>query len=110
LSETYQTHNLTIGTSKPLPARFQLSAILKLASGAPIRVQAFGVLITVGGSRNQEVLPIINDFRTSRGLMPITMDELARLDAYYTLDARLGPAPLTRARRSGREVLLLAGA
>lgn len=104
LSETNQKHNLTVGASAPLPGGFQFSTILKLVSGGPIRVQAgvdldgdlsitgdrpVGVPITVGGPADEGLLQIINDFRTTRGLPGITMEELTRRDPFYTLDARL---------------------
>lgn len=83
---TDQRHNLTIAASFVLPGDVQISGILKLISGSPLKVQAgvdldgdtavandrpAGVPITVGREDVEESLAAINAFRTSRGLQSI---------------------------------------
>jgi len=98
-----QRHNLTVAGSVDLPWSMQLSGILKLISGSPVKVQAGvdldgdsstigdlpdGIPITVGRERTDESLAAINAFRGSRRLTPID-PSLLQLDPYRTLDARL---------------------
>ena len=118
---TDQRHNLTIAASFVLPGDVQISGILKLISGSPLKVQAgvdldgdtavandrpVGVPITVGREDVEESLTAINAFRTSRGLQPIDA-ALLRLDAYRTLDARVTKS--FRLGRSRRLELLIEG-
>jgi hypothetical protein len=118
---TDQRHNLTIALSFVLPGDVQISGILKLISGSPLKVQAgvdldgdtavandrpAGVPITVGREDAEESLAAINAFRTSRGLQPIDA-ALLRLDAYRTLDARVSKS--FRMGRSRRLELLIEG-
>ena len=98
-----QRHNLTIGGSMLLPWDVNVSGIVKLISGSPLKVQAGvdldndtviandrppGVPITVGRTNVQESLDAIDQFRASRGLAPIDA-ALLRLDPYRSLDLRL---------------------
>ena len=100
---TDQRHNLTIAGSFMLPGDVQISGILKLISGAPMKVQAgvdldsdtvvvndrpAGLPITVGRDDVEQSYEVINSFRTSRGLGPIDA-ALLRLDAYRALDLRV---------------------
>jgi len=98
-----QRHNLTAAAVVNLPWSLQVSGILRLISGSPIKVQAGvdldgdssmvgdrpeGVPTTVGRERVDESLAAINAFRAGRGIAPIDRSLLA-LDPYRTLDARL---------------------
>jgi hypothetical protein len=99
---TDQRHNLTIAAALTLPWEIQLSGILKLISGSPIKVQAgvdldgdstitgdlpAGIPTTVGRDHVDESLTAINDYRASLHLPPIERSLLA-LDSYRTLDLR----------------------
>jgi hypothetical protein len=96
-------HNLTVSGSTHLPADFQVSGIVRWLSGSPFTVQAgvdldgdgqtqsdrpVGLPITVGMDDVTSQLAIINAFRASRNLAPISAD-LLNLDAYVSVDARL---------------------
>jgi len=98
-----QRHNLTVAGTVDLPWAIQVSGILKLISGSPIKVQAGvdldgdssqigdlpnGIPTTVGRERVDESLAAINAFRASRGRAPIDWS-LLELDPYRTLDVRL---------------------
>jgi hypothetical protein len=98
-----QRHNLTVAGAANLPWSIQVSAILKLISGSPTKVQAGvdldgdssligdlpdGIPITVGRERVDESLAAINAFRASRGRAPIDRS-LLRLDPFRTLDVRV---------------------
>jgi hypothetical protein len=109
-----QRHNLTVAGTVGLPWSIQLSGILRLISGSPIKVQAGpdldgdssqigdlpdGLRITVGRELVDESLAAINAFRASRGLAPIDRSLLA-LDPYRALDVRLTKSlPIGRDRR-----------
>ena len=107
-----QRHNLTIAGTFLLPRAVEISGILKLVSGAPIKVQAGtdldgdtwpdgdrpeGVPITVGRERVDESLAAINRFRSTLRLNPIERSALD-LDVYRALDLRV-----TRSWRVGRD-------
>lgn len=100
---TDQRHNLTLAGTVVLPGDVQVSGILKLISGSPLKVQAgidldadtavvndrpLGLPISVGRTDVQESQEIIDAFRTTRGLLPVD-PTLLKLDAYRTLDARV---------------------
>jgi hypothetical protein len=100
---TDQRHNLTLAGSARLPWDVDVSGILKLISGSPLKVQAGidldgdtvvvndrppGVPITVGRADVAASLAAINEFRTSGGLPPID-SALLRLEPYRTLDVRV---------------------
>ena len=108
-----QRHNLTAAASVGLPWQLEASAILKLASGSPMPVQAGagldldgdrsptgdrppGLAITVGRDHVAESLRIINEFRAAQMLAPIDSN-LLRLDAYRSLDVRVTRAFQVRA-------------
>ena len=100
-----QRHNLTVAGTVTLPWALQISGILKLVSGSPIKVQAGqdldgdaspngdlpeGVPITVGRERVVESIVAINQFRRSLGRPLKTIGASAlRLDPYRTLDLRI---------------------
>jgi hypothetical protein len=100
---TDQRHNLAVAGSMTLPWDLQVSGILKLVSGSPIKVQAGvdldldetatgdlppGIPITVGRDRVDESLSAINTFRAAQRLTPID-PSLLLLDPYASLDLRL---------------------
>ena len=102
-----QRHNLTIAGSVSLPWSMELSGLMTLASGSPMKVQAGEDLdgdttvtgdrppdipITVGRERVDESLAAINEYRRTKNLQPIDASLL-----------RLDPVPV--ARRSTREVV-----
>jgi hypothetical protein len=96
-------HNLTVSGSTHLPLDFQVSGIVRWLSGSPFTVQTgvdldgdgqtqsdrpVGLPITVGMGDADSQFAIINAFRASRNLAPITRDQL-NLDQYLSVDARL---------------------
>jgi hypothetical protein len=96
-------HNLTVSGSTHLPGEFQVSGIVRWLSGSPFTVQAgvdldgdgqtqsdrpVGLPITVGMGDVDSQFAIINAFRASRNLPPISRD-LLDLDQYLSIDARL---------------------
>ena len=100
---TDQRHNLAVAGSMTMPCDLQVSGILKLVSGSPIKVQSGldldgdqtvtgdlppGIPITVGRERVDESLSAINAFRATQGLAPIDRS-LLLLDPYRSLDVRV---------------------
>ncbi|MBI1874161.1 MAG: TonB-dependent receptor [Acidobacteria bacterium] len=100
---TDSRHNLTVSGSTALAWGFHLSGIFKAISGGPRNVSSgvdldgdlsitgdrpVGLPPKIGRGNVDEHLRIINEFRTSRGLAPITKD-LLRLNPIVTLDLRL---------------------
>ena len=100
---TDQRHNLTVAGSMTMPWDLQVSGILRLVSGSPIKVQSGldldgdrtvtgdlpdGIPITVGRERVDESLSAINEFRSLQGLASIDRS-LLLLDPYRSLDLRL---------------------
>jgi carboxypeptidase family protein len=108
-----QRHNLTVAGTVGLPWSLELSGVLTLVSGSPIKVQAGedldgdttvtgdlppGIPITVGRDHVDESLAAINEYRATKGLQPIDRSLLA-LDPYRTLDVRIAkPVRLGRQR------------
>jgi hypothetical protein len=103
---TDQRHNLTIAGTITLSWDIQVSGIVKLISGSPMKIQAgidldgdqslmgdlpAAVPITVGRERVAESLAAINELRTSRRLPPVD-ETLLALDPYRTLDMRIAKA------------------
>lgn len=103
---TDQRHNLTLAGSFTLPWDVQLSGIIKLISGSPLKVQAGfdidgdgsitsdrppGLPITVGRDKVDESLRIINELRASRRLPPIDR-QLLNLDPLRSVDVRVTKA------------------
>ena len=100
---TDQRHNLAVAGSMTMRWDLQVSGILKLVSGSPIKVQSGldldldqtvtgdlppGIPITVGRERVDESLAAINAFRATQGLAPMDRS-LLLLDPYRSLDLRL---------------------
>jgi hypothetical protein len=98
-----QRHNLTLAGTARLPWAVEISGILKLVSGAPMKIQAGvdldgdtyadgdlpeDIPITVGRERVDESLVAINRWRFARGLRTIGRSALD-LDEYRTLDLRV---------------------
>lgn len=98
-----QRHNLTAAATLGLPWSLQVSGIVKMISGSPIKIQAgsdldndgsmigdlpSGIPITVGRERVEESLALINEFRAARALAPIDRSLLS-LDPYRELSLRL---------------------
>jgi hypothetical protein len=108
-----QRHNLTVAGTVALPWSLELSGVLTLVSGSPIKVQAGedldgdttvtgdlppGIPITVGRDHVDESLAAINEYRATKSLQPIDRSLLA-LDPYRTLDVRIAkPVRLGRQR------------
>jgi hypothetical protein len=103
---TDQRHNLTIAGTITLSWDIQVSGIVTLISGSPMKIQAgidldgdqslmgdlpAAVPITVGRERVAESLAAINELRTSRRLPPVD-ETLLALDPYRTLDMRIAKA------------------
>jgi hypothetical protein len=101
-NENDQRHNLTMAASSNLPWGLQVSGIVKLISGSPFAVQAgvdldgdqsptndrpAGIPITVGRDNVDESLRVINEFRSARGLPPVSAD-LLKLEPFISVDAR----------------------
>jgi hypothetical protein len=98
-----QRHNLSLTGTMRLPWSMQVSGILKLISGSPVKVQANadldgdqssigdlpdGIPITVGRERVDESLAAINAYRATLGFAPIDRSLLS-LDPHRSLDLRL---------------------
>src|SRR5262249_27357072 len=96
-------HNLTVSGSTHLPWDLQVSGIVRWLSGSPYTVQAgvgldrggprqsdrpVGLPITVGMGDVDAQLAIINAFRASRNLAPVTASML-QPDQYVSIDGRL---------------------
>jgi hypothetical protein len=102
-NNTDQRHNLTLSAATTLPWGIQLSGIGKFISGSPFWVQAgfdidgdgsiqydkpAGLPHTVGRGDVQQQLQIINTFRASLGLAPISAS-LLNLDTFVSIDGRI---------------------
>jgi TonB dependent receptor len=112
-SETDTRHNFSFAGSTTLPGRIQFSAIARAISGSPNPVSAgadldgdaqnqndrpAGLGITVGRNNVDTDLAIINSFRASRNLPPITADLLA-LRTFVNIDLRLTKVLQLNSRR-----------
>jgi outer membrane receptor protein involved in Fe transport len=102
-NDTDQRHTLTLAAAKVLPLDIELSGIVKLVSGSPMRVQAgydvdgdlsttgdrpVGLPTTVGRADVEDSLSLINDIRSDRGL-PLVDRDILNLDPYVTIDMRV---------------------
>lgn len=96
-------HNLAVSGATHLPWDLQVSGIVRWLSGSPFTVQAgvdldgdgqtqsdrpAGLSTTVGMGDVAAQLTLINAFRASRNLAPISAD-LLNLDPYLSVDLRL---------------------
>jgi len=102
LDENDRRQALSVSAIAPLPWGIQLSTILSLRNGNPWDVTAgvdldrdgnnqdrpAGLQKNSGGRANDGNLAIINAFRLSRNLAPITLDQLARTSADKVVDLR----------------------
>lgn len=100
-------HKLSLSTITNLPWDFNLSAIVVANSGAPYRIIAgadldgdgsqtedrpAGLAMNQGGRAYQPNLDIINEFRRTRGLSEVTLDQLGTRYPYFSVDLRLTKA------------------
>jgi len=102
LDENDRRHGLSVSVIAPLPWQIQLATIVSLRSGVPWDVTAgvdldrdgnnqdrpAGLVKNSGGTRSDANLAIINAFRASRNLAPITMDQLGRTSKDRVVDLR----------------------
>jgi hypothetical protein len=102
LDENDRRHALSWSSIVQLPYGVQLSGIVWLRTGNPWDVTAgvdldgdgnrqdrpAGLAKNSGGRRSESNLAIINAFRASRALPPITMEQLAQLPAERVIDIR----------------------
>jgi hypothetical protein len=102
LDENDRRHALSVSVIAPLPWQIQLATIVSLRSGNPWDVTAgvdldrdgnnqdrpAGLAKNSGGRKSEANLAIINGFRQSRGLAPITMEQLTRTSADRVVDLR----------------------
>jgi hypothetical protein len=102
LDENDRRQALSVSAIAPLPWGIQLAAILSLRNGNPWDVTAgvdldrdgnnqdrpAGLQKNAGGREDEGNLAIINAFRQSRNLAPISMEQLARTSGDRVLDLR----------------------
>jgi hypothetical protein len=102
LDENDRRHALSVSAITPLPWGIQLATIVSLRTGNPWDVTAgvdldgdgnrqdrpAGLVKNAGGSANDTNLAIINAFRESRRLAPITMDQLTLTSGEKIVDLR----------------------
>lgn len=102
LDENDRRHALSVSAIAPLPWGIQLSTILSLRNGNPWDITAgvdldrdgnnqdrpAGLQKNSGGRASEGNLAIINAFRQSRNLAPITMEQLTRTSADRVVDLR----------------------
>jgi hypothetical protein len=97
-------HKGALNAVVPLPWDLQISGVLIANSGPPYRIIAGadldgdslatedrpeGLPMNSGGTESQSNLDIINAFRQSRGLSPVTLDQIAKRYPYFSVDMRL---------------------
>ena len=102
LDENDRRHALSVSVIAPLPWQIQLATIVSLRSGNPWDITAgsdldgdgnnqdrpAGLVKNAGGRDSEANLAIINSFRQSRNLAPITMDQLTRSSRDRVVDLR----------------------
>lgn len=102
VDENNRRHALSVSAITPLPWGVQLATIVSLRTGNPWDITAgvdldgdgnrqdrpAGLGKNAGGTRNQANLDIINAFRESRRLAPITMDQLTLSSGEKVVDLR----------------------
>lgn len=103
LDENDRRQALSVSAILPLPWGVQLAAIVSLRNGNPWDIttgidndgdgnrqdRPAGLVKNAGGRKNDANLAIINAYRESRRLVPITMDRLALSSGDRVLDLRL---------------------
>lgn len=102
LDENDRRHALSISAISPLPWGIQLATIVSLRTGNPWDITAgvdldgdgnrqdrpAGLVKNAGGTESQANLDIINAFRASRRLAPITMEQLTLSSGEKIVDLR----------------------
>jgi hypothetical protein len=102
LDENDRRHAFSLSVIAPLPWGIQLATIVSLRNGNPWDVTAgqdldrdgnnqdrpAGLVKNAGGRESDGNLAIINAFRQSRNLSPITMEQLARTSGDRLVDLR----------------------
>lgn len=102
IDENDRRHALSISAIAPLPWGVQLATIVSLRTGNPWDITAgldldgdgnrqdrpAGLVKNAGGTESQANLDIINAFRASRRLAPITMEQLTRSSGEKIVDLR----------------------
>lgn len=102
LDENDRRHALSVSVIAPLPWQIQLATIVSLRSGNPWDITAgvdldrdgnnqdrpAGLVKNAGGTKSDANLAAINGFRQSRGLAPITMEQLTRTSREHVVDLR----------------------
>ena len=102
LDENDRRHSLSMSVIAPLPWQIQLATIVSLRSGNPWDITAgvdldrdgnnqdrpAGLVKNAGGTESEGNLAIINSFRQSRSLAPITMEQLTRTSRDRVVDLR----------------------
>lgn len=103
LDENDRRHNLSVSTVLRLPYGVQLSAIIGLRKGNPFEIttgvdsdgdgnrqdRPAGLAMNAGTVKSETNLAIINAYRASRNLAPVTMDQLTQSSGDKLLDLRL---------------------
>jgi hypothetical protein len=102
LDENDRRQALSVSVIAPLPWEIQLATIVSLRSGVPWDVTAgvdldrdgnnqdrpAGLVKNAGGTSSEGNLAIINNFRQSRNLAPITIEQLRRTSRDRVVDLR----------------------
>jgi hypothetical protein len=102
LDENDRRHALSVSVIAPLPWQIQLATIVSLRSGNPWDITAgadldrdgnnqdrpAGLVKNSGGMASDANLAIINAFRQTRNLAPITMEQLTRTSSDRVVDMR----------------------
>ena len=102
LDENDRRHALSVSVIAPLPWQIQLATIVSLRSGNPWDVTAgadldgdgnnqdrpAGLVKNAGGTDSEANLAIINSFRQTRNLAPISMEQLTRSSRDRVVDLR----------------------
>jgi len=102
LDENDRRQALSVSVIAPLPWQIQLATIVSLRSGNPWDITAGvdldrdgnnqdrppGLVKNAGGTESEGNLGLVNSFRASRGLAPITMEQLKRTSSERIVDLR----------------------
>jgi hypothetical protein len=102
LDENDRRHALSVSVIAPLPWQIQLATIVSLRSGNPWDITAGSdldgdgnnqdrparLVKNAGGTDSEANLGIINNFRQSRNIAPITMEQLTRSSRDRVVDLR----------------------
>jgi hypothetical protein len=102
LDENDRRHALSVSVIAPLPWQIQVATIVSLRSGNPWDITAgqdldrdgntqdrpAGLVKNAGGTKSEGNLAIINAFRQTRNLAPISMEQLTRTSADRLVDLR----------------------